>query len=209
MDVEKAAAELFADAPALTRAMQRLRPRICPFDELLVLVPGGASGLDVGCGAGLFLGLLAHDRRIGSGLGFDADAGAIAVASRLRLLEPAKVRFERRDAAGEWPDGKWDVVSLIDVLHHVPVASQREVVERAAARVARGGILLCKDIAPRPRWRAFANRVHDLVLARQWVHHVSGAAIAGWAEAVGLVREQHRRIDRWWYAHEIVVLRRP
>jgi hypothetical protein len=51
--------------------MQALRPLICPFDELLDLVPIGARMLDAGCGAGLFLGLLADAGRLGEGYGFD------------------------------------------------------------------------------------------------------------------------------------------
>lgn len=203
------AAALYVDAPPVARLFQRLRPRICPLEAVVARVPPGARVLDIGCGSGLLLALLAADGRLGAGVGIDSSARALAVAERMRarLPDPACVRLERRDA-GDLPAGPFDVVALIDVLHHVPPARQRDAVLAAATRVAPGGLLLVKDISPRPRWRALMNRLHDLVLARQWVHHVEGDAIAAWCADAGLAVERHPRIDRWWYGHELVVARR-
>ncbi len=204
------ARKLYASAPLIARSFQRLRPRICPFDVLVALVPTGARVLDVGCGSGLFLGLLAASGRLGSGVGIDRDARALAVAETMRLTlgEPSCVRFTSGDA-GELPPGTFTIVALIDVLHHVPPSAQVAVVLGAAERVAPGGLLLCKDIARRPRWRALMNRLHDLLLARQWAHHPDGAALVAACEGAGLRVERHERIDRWWYGHELIVARRP
>lgn len=209
-DLAASAARLYVGGPRLARVFQRLRPRICPFEALLALVPAGARVLDIGCGSGLFLGLLAAHGRLGAGVGIDRDARALAVAGAMRatLPDPVALRFAPGDA-GDLPPGSFDVVALIDVLHHVPPAAQAAVLAGAAARVAPGGLLLCKDIARRPRWRALMNRLHDLLLARQWVHHPDGAALAAACAGAGLIVERRERIDRWWYAHELIVARRP
>ena len=87
---------------------------------------------------------------------------------RTRLKKPDCIAFERRDAQQDWPSGPFDIVSVIDVMHHVPTIAQRTVIERAASRLKPGGLLVYKDMVERPRWRAWKNRLHDLVLARQW-----------------------------------------
>jgi 2-polyprenyl-3-methyl-5-hydroxy-6-metoxy-1,4-benzoquinol methylase len=75
----------------------------------------------VGCGAGLFIALLARLGRIDAAVGFDADRTAVRAAQSITnvLPNPSRIRFEHRDAHELWPDGRFDVVCLIDVLHHV------------------------------------------------------------------------------------------
>jgi len=100
-------------------------------------------------------------------------------------------------------------VSLIDVPHHVPPAGQRECFLTAAARLGPGGVLIYKDMARRPVWRALANRLHDLVLARQWIHYVPVERVEGWAAEAGLGLTRAARFNRLWYAHELRVFRSP
>lgn len=192
---------------------QPLRPYICPFEALLPLVPHNASVLDVGCGAGLFLGLLAAEGRIRCGIGFDSAGAAIATARRMgarlrREGAAAALEFLHRDAAERWPDGEFDVVSMIDVMHHVPPHAQRAVFESAAARVRRAGILLYKDMAGAPAWRAWANRLHDLVLARQWIHYLPIGEVERWARELELTPIHAGSFNRYWYAHELRAFRR-
>jgi protein-L-isoaspartate O-methyltransferase len=53
------AQQLYVGGPYLMRKMMHYRIRICPFECLVPHIPPRASVLDVGCGAGLFLALLA------------------------------------------------------------------------------------------------------------------------------------------------------
>jgi 2-polyprenyl-3-methyl-5-hydroxy-6-metoxy-1,4-benzoquinol methylase len=202
-----AVARVTAAMPRGLRLLQRLRPLICPCDRLLAAVPPGARVLDVGCGAGLILGLLADAGRIAEGTGIDAGTAAIAAAATI----PAhgRLRFIAQDAAAPWPEGRFDAVLLIDLLHHLRPAAQRAVVAQAAAALAPGGLLIIKDMAVRPRWMATMNRLHDLVMARQWIHQIPGATIASWCHDAGLVPAPVERFQRWWYAHELVTARRP
>jgi 2-polyprenyl-3-methyl-5-hydroxy-6-metoxy-1,4-benzoquinol methylase len=202
------ARELFRDAGVPTRLIQSLRPYICPFDALLELVPKGARVLDVGCGSGLFLGLLARTGTITDGVGFDVDERAVAAARNI-ATHGVRLRFERLAPSEPWPEGPFDVVSMIDVMHHVPVAEQRGTVREVARRLAPGGVFLYKDMVERPFWRALANRLHDLVMARQWIHYLPVDAVADEARRAGLELVRRGRIDLWWYGHEYLVLRRP
>jgi 2-polyprenyl-3-methyl-5-hydroxy-6-metoxy-1,4-benzoquinol methylase len=78
----------------------------------------------------------------------------------------------RRDADSAWPPGTFDVVSLIDVIHHIQSKDQTTVLVNAIEHVADGGILLYKDMASRPLWRAWANRLHDLISAGDWINYL-------------------------------------
>jgi 2-polyprenyl-3-methyl-5-hydroxy-6-metoxy-1,4-benzoquinol methylase len=207
------ARQLYRHGPYLARTVQSLRPYICPFDRIVPLVPPGSDVLDVGCGAGLFLGLLAAGGRLQSGRGFDASPPAIALAQQMRRELPAEQRdrltFERRDVGDAWPEERYDVVALIDVMHHVPPGGQQALLEQAAARVKPGGLFIYKDMARRPHWRALANRLHDLVMARQWIHYLPLEMARRWGTDCGLAVVDEGRCTMLWYAHEWLIFRKP
>ena len=212
-DLKAAAKRLYAGASGATRTIQSLRPYICPFTRLLGFIPPGARVLDIGCGAGLLLALAADSRNLGESVGFDSSAKAIAIAelAAKRLAAEGKTapRFIRLDVRDAWPAGAFDVVAMIDVLHHVPVVAQESAIKQAVAAVPPGGTFLYKDIAPRPRWRAAMNRLHDLVMVHEWVHYVFAEKVVGWATAGGLTLRLREWIPTLWYGHDLLVFDRP
>jgi hypothetical protein len=100
-------------------------------------------------------------------------------------------------------------VLMIDVLHHIPPARQREAVVAAAERVAAGGALIYKDMASRPAWRRWANTLHDLLLARQLVSYVPIAEVEHWMRQAGFSISHAESYSRYVYGHELRVFRRP
>lgn len=214
--IRQLASDLYRDGPPFVRFLQRNRDRICPLDVLLETVPPASSVLDVGCGAGLFVMLLAATGRASSAVGVDTNEKALAAARQAarRLgtaagAAPGAFAFRTVRSSAGWPGGPFDVVSLIDVMHHVPPEERRAFLSAASRRVRPGGLLVYKDVCSAPAWRAWANRLHDLVLARQWVHEAPLADIEAWAAATGLVVRQRRRYARLIYGHELVVFRKP
>jgi 2-polyprenyl-3-methyl-5-hydroxy-6-metoxy-1,4-benzoquinol methylase len=205
------ARKIYIEGPWATRQLQHWRPYVCPFDLVIEEVPEGSFVLDVGCGGGLLLGALASIGRIRGGVGFDFSADGIRVAEAMLKALPAgcNLRFQHLSALDRWPEGAFSVVTLIDVMHHVAVASQREVFRTAAQALKPGARLIYKDIAPRPRWRAHANTLHDLLLARQWVHYLPMTTILGWAREEGLVLVRSYTANRLWYGHHFAVFDRP
>ena len=164
--------------------------------------------VDVGCGGGLFLGLAAETRALKSGLGFDANPATIAIAQNL-ALETDNVSFMHLDVEAPWPEGPFDVVSMIDVMHHIPPAAQPGIFPLVAARLKPGGVFLYKDINAGDWLRATANRMHDLALAQDWVHYLPTARARALAEEAGLTEERYAKINRLWYGHDLHVFRRP
>ncbi len=203
------ARDLYRDAPPAPRALQSLRPYICPFEALLPWVPEGGRMLDIGCGAGLFLGLVGQARPEITAIGFDASRGAIAAAQQMARQHFSGGRIDFRYSAVEepWPAGPFDAVSIVDVLHHIPAAGQRAVVEQALAHVAPGGVLIYKDMANRPVLKAGWNRLHDLIMARQWIRYRPIEEVRAWVEQAGGTVIHRAARSMGPYAHELLVVR--
>ncbi len=207
------ARSLYPDGPWLTRFIQRHRHRICPIGLLMEQVPRGSRVLDVGCGGGLLVAHLASSGRAAEAHGIDASRPAIemaqAMARRLGGVAPdASVRFEHRHVQDGLPEGEFDVVCLIDVLHHVPTQAQERAFLDAASRVAPGGVFLYKDMADGPAWCSGMNRLHDLAMSRQWIRYVPAERAEAWGERAGLRLERSVNTRMLWYAHELRVFRR-
>lgn len=201
------AAGLYRDEAPLMRFLARYRPLICPFDRLLEVTPEGSRVLDIGCGVGLFLGLLAARGKLGVSTGFDSDRGAIECAKRMaaRTGSSEALRFEHRAAEEAWPEGGHNVVTMIDVMHHVDRPAREGVIRQAARRVPLGGLFIYKDMCRRPLWRVGMNRLHDLVMARQLIHEEPVEHVEEWAAAEGLRCTLRERINLLWYGHELRV----
>jgi 2-polyprenyl-3-methyl-5-hydroxy-6-metoxy-1,4-benzoquinol methylase len=203
---------LYRSGPLLMRKLQHWRPYICPFEALIEYVPQGVTVLDAGCGGGLFLGLLAACGKRIDGYGFDISPVAIRVAREMaaELSElGSTLRFELRPVDDQWPGGEFDVVSMSDVMHHIPPPVQREFFLTACRHVRAGGVLIYKDMCRQPRWRAAANRLHDLVLTRQWIAYLPIELAEKWAgEASFDLVAGADRVNRFWYGHELRVFRK-
>jgi len=207
------AKHLYRTGPRLRRIMQHLRPYNCPLDVLLALLPDHGSLLDIGCGSGILLGLAALSGKAISAIGIDTSEASLCMAramqSGLDRDLPACLVFQKTCDIDDWPDGKFDMVSMIDVMHHVPPGEQAAVFGAAAARLKPGGILLYKDMVRRPLWRAWLNRLHDLLVARQWIHYYPVTRIDAAARDLGLILQRSETINRLWYGHELRVYQAP
>lgn len=207
------AKRFYTSGPAMLRTFQHWRPYICPFEKLIVHVPRNSTVLDIGCGSGLFLTFLAAAGRCRKGVGVDSSQPAIELAKRAaanlaKSGHNSDVAFLCQDARQELPAGPFDVVSIVDVMHHVPPAAVDSVIGAAAARLGPGGILVYKDMRAEPLWRALANRLHDLVIARQWIHYCPIEKVERAAGSAGLKLCHGSEFDRLWYAHQLRVFQR-
>jgi 2-polyprenyl-3-methyl-5-hydroxy-6-metoxy-1,4-benzoquinol methylase len=202
---------IYTKGPVLTRVLQHWRPYICPFDRVVEEIPLGSYVLDIGCGGGLLLGVLAQLNRIRGGVGFDFSGDAIRVAHAMtgQLGGDHDLKFLHLSVLDPWPEGPFTLITMIDVMHHVPVIAQRDVFRNAARALKPGAAMIYKDIAPRPRWRALANTVHDLIMARQWVHYLEMSTLVEWADAEGLTLVRAYQQHQLWYGHQFAVFARP
>ena len=208
-DLRKFFRSIYRDADSLTRELAAWRPSICPYDPIIRWVPPGVSVLDVGCGAGALLALLSERGQIASAIGCDISPAGIAAAKAAQArLTRNVLDFCQISDFNEMPAKRFDVVVMVDVLHHIPPPRQPEAIRAAARRVAAGGRLIYKDMTQHPFWRRWANTAHDLLLARQLVHYVSPDRVERWTRDEGMALLHAEDYARFVYGHQLRVFSR-
>jgi 2-polyprenyl-3-methyl-5-hydroxy-6-metoxy-1,4-benzoquinol methylase len=197
----RAALRAYRTAPLADRAHVLVRWLTCPFPPVVEALPTEGRVLEVGCGHGLFSGYLAQRSPGVRVHGVDIDAGKIAVAKRAE--RPGRVDFAV-GTSGSVPEGPWDGVVLVDVLYLLDEGAQRALLEACAAVLAPGGVLVVKDMATRPRWKARWNAMQEALSVRVLkitagspeFAFVDADERARWLVAAGLRDVRARRLDR-------------
>lgn len=151
--------------PTRTRlaAARRLRGVSIDLDALAATVASLSPGprvLEIGCGKGSFAVALVH--ALPSATGFEylgVDPGEqpgrrFAAVRDLGHLPDRTVVFRRLRSAELLPaeTGRFDLVLLVDVLHHAPNEERRPVLRDAARLVAPGGLVVVVDWARGRSW---------------------------------------------------------
>jgi 2-polyprenyl-3-methyl-5-hydroxy-6-metoxy-1,4-benzoquinol methylase len=200
---------LYRDASTPARELVAWRDLICPYEPITRWVPPAAHLLDFGCGAGALLALLSEQRQITSGTGCDVSTDGIAAAKAAQArLSNDVLDFRHISDFEDIPAEKFEIVVMIDVLHHIPPARQQEAIHAAARRVAPGGRLIYKDMTRHPFWRRWANTTHDLLLSRQLVHYVAPDRVVRWAQDDGMTLMHAEDYSRFVYGHQLRVFLR-
>ena len=143
------------------------RPWICPFEKFIFSIPNNKSVFDIGCGDGVFLYLIAMLRKPKILFGVDViDTDLDAVKTVFN-----RVKYKKISTFLDWPEDKFDVVTVIDVLHHIKPEEQSLFVKKTIDKINPGGTLIIKDMNTRPIFCAFMNILHDLIFAKQLIKY--------------------------------------
>ncbi|KMO12161.1 class I SAM-dependent DNA methyltransferase [Methylobacterium platani] len=98
--------------------------------------PHYAAALEVGCSIGVLTAALAH--RCDALLGLDVAEAALDRA-RTRCRDLPGVRFARAQVPGAWPEGRFDLILLSEVVYYLDAADVARLAARVRAGLAPGG----------------------------------------------------------------------
>jgi 2-polyprenyl-3-methyl-5-hydroxy-6-metoxy-1,4-benzoquinol methylase len=145
------------------------RPLICPLDELINNIGNAESVFDIGCGSGQFALLIAefsNVKRIG---GVEIDGRLVNNAKKLLAPYQSKVQidFSAYDGSALPASiGTYDLIFLVDVLHHIPKKFQEGFLTKVYSLMKPGARFVLKDINASSLF-VYCNKMHDMIFARE------------------------------------------
>ncbi len=195
----------FGSFPLRTRLHTLLRFLSCPLLRVVACVPPGARLLDIGAGHGVF-----------ARLAVDAGAArAIAVEPDARKVRPIPgvsfvIGFD------EAVRSRHDAISIVDVLYKIPIEEWDALLDRVAARLVPGGLLIVKEQDPTARLKNSWNRLQErlastlrLTLGESFSYEAPAAFITR-LERHGFTDVRAQRIDAWYpHPHIVYLAKRP
>ena len=130
------------------------------------------SALEVGCSIGVLTARLApRCRRL---LSLDVSELALERA-RARCAALPQVTFERRRLPQDFPDGRYDLMLMSEVLYYLGPADLHTTLTRSLAALEVGGHLLCVHWTPPVHdYPQTGDQVHGSVLALPNLKHLYG-----------------------------------
>jgi len=192
------------------RLYRRLRLRFGGLAALARTLPQHGLVVDLGCGEGLLAHLLVQSGTEVRVLAVDHDparAARVEASARGLPIDVACADF------AAFPLPACDGIALVDVLHYLDAAAQERLLDRAAAALGRGGVLLLRDPDAGAGWRHGLAKLHERAfLALGWTRASlgrfrTGGEWEGLLAARGLAVEQEP--PRGPYADRVVIGRKP
>ncbi len=197
-------------AGRLDRLKISYRPLICPFGPILDLLRADDRVLDLGCGSGQFALLVASFVGPEHVHGLEIDRALVTNARDLlsRANTDVPFAFDVYDGTAlPDPVTSATVVTMIDVLHHVPRPRQRPLLEELYQRMRTGGRLVLKDIEARSPLVLF-NKLHDLVLSGSVGRERRMTDVAAELEETGFTVVRASRHRTLVYPHYLLVAKK-
>jgi uncharacterized protein (DUF2062 family) len=179
-DLVRRAADRYLDASITAWEFARGKLRMDPVYRAMLsaeLLPSGGTLVDVGCGQGLTLALLAEARlavedgswprewppppRFDRMIGIETRRRVAAIARHALEGSAEVIEGDARQVALE----PARAVLLFDVLHLLPPDDQESLIASIAARLEPGGVLLVREADPGGGWRFTAVRAGNRLKA--------------------------------------------
>ena len=150
----------------------------------------GRQALDIGCGGGILTESMAAAKAVVTGI--DMADGPLSVARLHQLESGAQVEYQKMTAEdlAEKEAGKYDVVTCLEMLEHVPDPSR--VIRSCAELVRPGGHVFFSTINRNPKSFLFAIVGAEYILkllpsgTHEYAKFIKPSELENWARKAGL-----------------------
>ncbi|RVU38980.1 hypothetical protein EOI86_06885 [Hwanghaeella grinnelliae] len=183
------------------------RPFVSPLPTILARLPRNARIFDIGTGNGALLYLASETRSPAELRGSDCADRSAVLASLKEWRNPPQFILTGKNMVPDLAGA--EVVTLIDVLHHVDAGAQQAFLEGLFKGMDPGATLLVADIDAGRPFRRFMNQIHDLILARQWVNPLPVEKTLSMLRQAGFETSGAEKEVALWYAHYVLSARVP
>lgn len=197
------------------RCFVTIRYLVAPWRRIIGYLPKFDAHLDIGCGHGLLIHLLASRFPQATFYGIEPDQRKLDYVKRLspgtrtEFMSPAEFK-----AGGLRPV---DCVTLCDVLYCVPLAGWGDLLSLAFDHLRPGGFLIIKDTVDAPRWKYCINLCQEFFAIKllgythgEKPHLESVGTFRNKIGAHGFEIRAEGRLDRGYvWPHYIFVVQKP
>jgi 2-polyprenyl-3-methyl-5-hydroxy-6-metoxy-1,4-benzoquinol methylase len=190
----------------VSAAYDKLRPFIFPFDAVLEEVPRESKILDAGSAYGSFSIKMAKRDPLSKVVGVEISPERVR-SSRESAGSLGNVDFVACDFT-EFKGGKFDAVTCLDVMHHVPKASHESFLRKAREVLNDGGVLILVEINRLPTLKYYWNYLHDLVVSRSTqLNYIRPHNMADMIRSSGFRIESVRKASKLMYSRYMIIAR--
>jgi len=183
---------------------EKLRPYICPFEDILNEIGERKSVFDIGCGQGGLLLLCANKLRPTKIAGIEINKelvnraqktlSGIEIPSFISIYDGYKIPNEVSE---------YDVITMIDVLHHIPQNRQLLFIDQLIMKMRKGTKLVVKDIDAKDHLVYF-NKLHDLIISKEHSHEIGWKDFEEYLAKKGIKIESSFKKNVFVYPHFFV-----
>ena len=191
---------IYARVSLLHGAYTVIRMFLVSFKKIESLIPKEGKILDIGCGNGLFchyMQLTSEKRTI---IGVDNDENRIKTA-RITANNNPGLQFHHGDANAT-DLGGIQIITLIDLLHHMPFEAQEKLLADIYDNLKDQGVLIVKDLQKKPTWKYVLHYIHDsLSYKGKKLYFRSNGDMTSLLERLGFQVESHPIDKKNIYPH--------
>lgn len=182
------------------------RPLYAPFGAILEWIPSRSSLLDIGCGSGTFLLLAREVRDLSESYGFDTKIRSLEIAEAANTFP--NVQFTSDENSLDSLISRSQVITCIDLLHHVPAQERFGFLNRLLDHTQKGQTIIIKDLDPSTRWKGLANSITDFLSTRSRVSYLGMNELGSWLSSNSMKIRTAERLDKHIWSHYLIVSER-